>query len=316
MQRRLLLRQPNSSAIFPDELMVEIVSWLPVKHVMQLRCVNKFFNTLIFDLHFVQMHLNKSSRNLHLALRYYEPETNSCKSYLVTLTIPGLLQNQLTIFYHSDPYYQLNDYSLSRHMGHQSCMQQWVVGSCNGLICLYGVSYPSKDRWLCLWNPAMRTKSKNIWYHNHHFNFSFGYDNLTRSYKVVAVDVEVNSGRKPKGVVKVYSLGDNSWRDIQRFPLLPLYCFCFSGNNNNGVHLNGTINWLAFRDYSNGILPLDQCVILSLDLSTETYTQLLPPPGFDNVSWYHPPKLVILFLVYSYATQKGAAAMEVAEVTL
>jgi hypothetical protein len=35
-------------------------------------------------------------------------------------------------------------------------------------------------------------------------------------------------------------------------------------------------------------------VILSLDLSTETYTQLLPPPGFDNVLEYHLPKIVVL----------------------
>ncbi|XP_045831670.1 F-box/kelch-repeat protein At3g23880-like [Trifolium pratense] len=173
-----------------------------------------------------------------------------------------------------------------------------VVGSCNGLLCLIGSSTP-RDHWLCFWNPAMRTKSKNftIFFDSFPdsclFNFSFGYDNLTRTYKVVAFFVEV--GKHPRCVVKVFSLGDNSWRDIQCFPVLPLYWS--HHDTNNGVHLNGTINWIALRDYvvNSNItnITVDQCVILSLDLSTETYTQLLLPRRFDKVSCYR-PKVVVL----------------------
>ncbi|KAK2411271.1 F-box/kelch-repeat protein [Trifolium repens] len=107
-------------AIFPEEIMLEIISWLPVKHVMRLRCVNKFFNTLIFDPHFVQIHLNKSTQNSQLALicfkseSHYDPEdSNNPKDWshgLITLTIHCFLQNQFTIFHHSDPYYLLYDY--------------------------------------------------------------------------------------------------------------------------------------------------------------------------------------------------------------
>jgi F-box interacting protein len=126
----------------------------------------------------------------------------------------------------------------------------------------------------------MRTKSEKFIYGNHHFKFSFGYDNLNRTYKVVAFYVEVKpAGCDPKSVVKVFSLGNNSWRNIQCFPMLPLYQL-HSDNNNNGVHLKGTINWIAFRDYilfKSNVTTVDQYVILSLDLSTETYTQLLLP---------------------------------------
>ncbi|XP_045831661.1 uncharacterized protein LOC123923062 [Trifolium pratense] len=195
------MEEASAGAIFPNEVIVEIVSWLPVKYVMQLRCLNKFFNTLIFNPNFVQMHLNKSTRtnSQQLALICFENEKNHVNpeedwtSSLITLSIHDLLQNhKFTIFHHSDPYYLLTD-------------RPWLVGSCNGLLCLF---------------------------------------------------------------------------------------------ENDGVHyLNGTINWIAVRDDINingsVSLTVDQFVILSLDLSTETYTELLLPQRFDKVPRY-PPKLVVL----------------------
>ncbi|KAK2378419.1 F-box/kelch-repeat protein [Trifolium repens] len=292
-------------AIFPEEIMLEIISWLLVKHVMQLRCVNKFFNALIFDPHFVQMHLNKSTRNSQLALISFEsknhddpeasdnPKDWNCS--LITPSIPFLLQNQFTIFHHSDPYYLLIDFPR---------MFRSIVGSCNGLLCLFCISCscPS-DQWIYFWNPAVRKESKKFTLffdmdNNPNFNFSFGYDNSTQTYKVVAFYVEVKPGSNPKSVVKIFSLGDNSWRDIQCLPVLPLYCLLDINNNkNDGVHLNGTINWFALHDGVNinikSSLLADQCVILSLDLCTETYTKLLLPRRFDEVSRYF-PKLVVL----------------------
>ncbi|GAU33188.1 hypothetical protein TSUD_206470 [Trifolium subterraneum] len=139
----------------------------------------------------------------------------------------------------------------------------------------------------------MRTKSKEFTVSIHdcdlsEYSLSFGYDNSTQTYKVVAFYVEDKGSRNPKTMVKVFSLGDNSWRDLQCFPLIPLYWFsdkCY----HNGVHLNGTINWLAHHDYKS---VDDHYVILSLDLSTETYTQLLLPLGFDNKDDW--PKIVLL----------------------
>jgi F-box interacting protein len=157
-------------------------------------------------------------------------------------------------------------------------------------------------QWLCFWNPAMRKESKKFTlffntYSNPNFNFSFGYDNSSQTYKVVAFYAEVKPDCNPKSVVKVFSLGDNSWRGIPCLPVLPLYCLFENKYKNDGVHLNGTINWFALRDDINihGIkaAALDQCVILSLDLSTETYTKLLLPQRLDKVP-HHPPELVIL----------------------
>ncbi|XP_058732193.1 F-box/kelch-repeat protein At3g23880-like [Vicia villosa] len=92
--------------------------------------------------------------------------------------------------------------------------------------------------------------------------------------------VEIERCGNLKNVVKVFSLGDNSWRDIQCLPVIPLHWF--DARNNKDVYLNGTINWLAYcnQDYSMGVI--ENYVILSLDLSTESYTQMMLPRGFDK----------------------------------
>jgi hypothetical protein len=49
MKRRRLvvrLRLPRRAAILPEELVVEIISWLPVKHVMQLRWMDRYWQRI------------------------------------------------------------------------------------------------------------------------------------------------------------------------------------------------------------------------------------------------------------------------------
>jgi F-box interacting protein len=175
---------------------------------------------------------------------------------------------------------------------------------------LFGVSHPSKHQWLRFWNPAMGTKSKEFPIFSDHraiydFNFSFGYDNSTRTYKVVAFCMNYVE-LEPILLLKVLSLGDDDnnfcWRDIQCcFPVIPLYCLPNNSktidNYNKGAHLNGTINWIVVRDYninsSSAIITVNQYVILSLDLFTEKCTQLLLPQRFNEKLW-HTPKLVVL----------------------
>lgn len=116
-----------------------------------------------------------------------------------------------------------------------------------------------------------------------YFSYSFGHDNSTGTYKVVAFSNDMQPGFQ--SMVKVHSIGDNSWRNIQ--------CFYrkFASRHNNGVYLSGTITWLALRNYYN--VNIEKYVIVSLDLSTETYTRLILPRGFKKVPCSL-PKLVIL----------------------
>ncbi|AES87358.1 F-box protein interaction domain protein [Medicago truncatula] len=253
----------------PDELIVEIISHLPVKTLIRFRCLNKSFNTLISDPNFVKIHLKKSERNQHLAVFSYRNPYNKT-NHLLTFPVSSLHGNS-SITIHYDPCYQLNHGDGS-----------WVVvGSCNGLLCLLDrKASPARQR-LCLWNPATRTKSEFVLPQTSYSTFFLGYYYLTETYKVVAfrVMLDMDNGNA-RGTGKVLSIGNSSWRDIQCLQL-PLYWF---GPYNNGsyVYLNGTINWLALQKYldeyspffNDGRITVDEIVIVSLDLSTESHTQL------------------------------------------
>ena len=114
---------------------------------------------------------------------------------------------------------------------------------------------------------------------------AFGYNNSTDTYKVVYIQ---------KGMTRVFSLGDNVWRNIESFPL-GYYL-------DNRVHLRDSLNWLALRSYVDDyddydcayITSIEQFMIVSLDLHTETCKELLLPRGFDEVPCYEPSLCVLM----------------------
>jgi hypothetical protein len=132
-----------------------------------------------------------------------------------------------------------------------------------------------------LWNPATNTKSAEFGSFDQHYNsysmmFTFGCDILTGTYKIVASLAERDEGDDYHDwicQVRVLSLGDNCWRNINSFPLTPLI-----SDYNNGVHLSGTVSWLAIREYNIPVYDnkyiehVEQFMIVSLILSSETYT--------------------------------------------
>jgi len=286
---------PFTPVLIPDELIVEILLFLSVKTIARFKCVNKSWNTLISNPTFTEMHLKKSSQNPHFILT---STRNHPVKHVVSLPVHRLLENVSV--------------SIAGDTCHNSKEESWqVVGSCNGLLCLlfdfiFGIH---TKYWFCLWNPATRTMSDELglfWDYKSllgPFKFSFGCDYLTGTYKVVALNTESNEEKETefeglwRSKVRVFSLGDFCWREIQSFPLVPLI-------GNDGVHLSGTVNWLAIHgDYvglSDGeivqasIPHVEQFVIASLDLSTETYNRLLLPKDFNEVPCVEPSLRVLM----------------------
>ncbi|GAU45635.1 hypothetical protein TSUD_175480 [Trifolium subterraneum] len=293
---------PTSLMDLLVELIADILSRLPVKTLMQIKCVCKSWKTLIsHDSSFTKLHLQRSPRNTHLLLlpEWGRPDEEfdcSVVPFPVSLLIetpiefryPYFRLRNITIRY--DPYYQLRN---------MDCYH--IVGSCNGLICLLSNSCDTKHhcKSFRLWNPATNTLSEKLGHITERFRFTFGYDNLTDTYKVVAFSVNK---------VKVFSFSDNVWRDIQSFTVVPfdihprqLNCHQY---NNDGVYVSGAINWLAIRnkiEYEWNDITVDDFVIVSLDLATETYRQLLPPSGFVEVPPVEPCVSVLMdCLCFSY----------------
>jgi hypothetical protein len=102
----------------PEELTAEILTYLDVKTIARLKCVNKSWNALISNPTFVEKHLNKSSQNPHLTVLYKYDKDYS----LVPIPVRRLLENP-SITIQKEPSHNL-----------EFCYH--VAGSCNGLICL------------------------------------------------------------------------------------------------------------------------------------------------------------------------------------
>jgi len=230
---------------------------------MRFRCVCKYWNALISNPKFIKIHQKRSERNKHTVLieKTYPFDASEC---LVVKYLPvhGLVKDQL-----------INPCGIM----FEECRDDIaIVGSCNGLLCLFG--FNQLDIWFYFYNPATRTVSKKLGTstNTYGYMFGFGYDSLTDTYKVVNV---CQKNRE----VRVFSLGDNIWKDIPSFPDVhfPWVFVCYSC-----VYLSGTLNWLVIRNditYDWNNRTVENFAIISLDLGTETYRQLLPPRGSNEV---------------------------------
>ncbi|XP_058741960.1 F-box/kelch-repeat protein At3g06240-like [Vicia villosa] len=192
----------SSSQLFiSDDLIVEVLSLLNVKSVVRFRSVNKHWDTLISDPIFVKLHLKKSTKqNPHFLLisehRTFIPgespygSDDECEYEcgVIPYSISSLLNNP-SFALSVDSYYLVQ---------HKECSN--MIGSCNGLTCLVGESNirEYKEYWFWLWNPATRTTSPKFGFlclfynsfvfpssYDGHYNFFFGYDNSTDTYKAV-----------------------------------------------------------------------------------------------------------------------------------
>ncbi|XP_058741957.1 F-box/kelch-repeat protein At3g23880-like [Vicia villosa] len=276
-----------SPLFFPQDLITEVLS--------------KFWDTLISDPIFVKLHLKRSAkRNPQIILitghakhirgesPYGSDDESEHECGVIPYSISSLVDNpsfNLSV----DSYQLVEDKGCSR-----------MVGSCNGLICLAGdyLIREYKDHWLRLWNSATITTSPkfgcvrefrnppDIFACDRYYKYTFGWDESTDTYKVVASEFNEPEMRSN---VRILSLADNVWRKIESFPVEPMGSDLSMDSDYVGMYLKSTINWLAIRDklwyigddYKN--INVEQFVIVSLDLRTETYNQYFLPRDFDEV---------------------------------
>ncbi|KEH37782.1 putative F-box domain-containing protein [Medicago truncatula] len=288
-----------SPVILPDDLIAEVLAFLDVKSLTQLKCVSKSWYSLISDPFFVKLHLDKSSQKPHLAV--FSAQFLTQHGQLTAFSLHRLLENQST------------DVSIDDYTNYRMTMDNEyyrMVGCCNGLFCLlrYSKTEGYEEFSLRFWNPAMRSLTDELssisisCNDNNDFRFSFGYDNLTNKYKVVSF--------RPSDV-RVFTLGENNvWRNFQSFPMIPY----LSISLNVGVYVSNSLVWLALRNkvyyaydqWENLKTTIDQFVIISLDLGTETYTQMLPPRDFDEVPLFMPIVSVLMnCLCFSHCSKEN-----------
>lgn len=258
------MRSRSHPEVLPEELQIEILSWLPVKDLMRFRCVSKWWNSVVFDPVFVQLHLQKSSKNSHVLLFVVKEWVGPC-------SIDGLLENPSSTI---DGCHRFDLDFVMR------------VSVCNGLVCA-SFSYVEDEEnssdcvyYFKFWNPATRMESPDLahirldYTLSTSFAFGFGYDDSTDTYKLLAVIVDFKSKTMQ---VRVYSLGTNTnscWTTILTCP-----ASFYISEADNGCFLSHTVNWLAVRKfcYEWENISINEVVIVSYDLRKDTFRYLSMP---------------------------------------
>ncbi|PWA88864.1 F-box associated interaction domain-containing protein [Artemisia annua] len=190
----------SSETLLPtllQEIIVEILSRLPVESLLRCKSVCKEWYSLISDHHFIKSHYTLSSTNLkythHKLVISTVPRINikSCSLYDVLFNDEGSKNVGLLEL----------DYPLKHPR-----KSVWIVGSCNGLLCI-----AIEEDSLFIWNPSTR-RSNTLPYcgfkakAGSYVLYGFGYDEGSEDYKVVGISCVFKSGGRYDVKVKVFSL--------------------------------------------------------------------------------------------------------------
>ncbi|KAL8461600.1 hypothetical protein ACS0TY_032906 [Phlomoides rotata] len=233
----------------PPEIIKDILSRLPVKSLLCLRCVSKSWCSWIDSKDFIQQHLQHSFK------------TKSNRSLIVDSSSQHLFCVDLESFKRLD----IGNSQLGLFR------TKTLAGSCNGLALIV-------SDWdnLVLWNPFTRKQNKlptkpidcpepNEIY------FALGYDSKKNDYKVLRVVQACHQveDRVPLPLeTLIYSLKTNSWRRVQNFPYL------LSNDRRWGVYTNDALHSVV-KDSNNSD------VIMAFDIRKEKH-RVVPIPEFNT----------------------------------
>ncbi|XP_062162357.1 putative F-box protein At3g21120 isoform X4 [Alnus glutinosa] len=242
----------------PEDLVIQILLWLPVVSLLRFKSVCKSWYALITNQNFIAKHLlyNKNCNTQLL----FKTRDKSNEDYVVSTISHETLQVSLT--QPLPPYFELDV---------DEKFFIFVVGSCNGLVCLH--DYLALHE--VIWNPA--TKETKIvpksnlprivpaGCYTRTEGIGFGFDAKTNDYKIInflnIYNPRLSYYPSKNGVIfqiEVYSLRADSWRKVDGPP-------CFFSNREiiPGTYINGMASWAA---YSN---DWEESFLLSFDMSNE-----------------------------------------------
>ncbi|CAM8900289.1 unnamed protein product [Rhodiola kirilowii] len=252
----------------PHDIMVDILSRLPVKSLLKSRCVCKSWNSLIRNQKFTEFHLKRTMTN-----------PSHQRVLLSVKPFWSIKYDDLDDFGKDgfDVIIKKDTPSSLGCLGSNNNFE--LVGHCNGLICIvlrkgrrnhhYGDLI---ERTFCLWNPSTEESwqissddvSNDIVSSNSMFMgefyprfevFGFGYDSTIDDYKIVRLvssDYDVVQ-------VEIFTIGRRTWRK-EEVHLVSLH---FHARIHYCLFLNGALHWINRSHYG------DENKILSFNLEQE-----------------------------------------------
>lgn len=255
----------------PDEVIIEILSWLPVKSLLRFRCVAKpWLHLVSLDLNFIKLHLDRS--------KYTNPNPS-----IITLGRPPERKN--TQLHYAEEYTKCNE-SIAFDMpfpGYE------LVATCNGLLCFTDLFPNIINPCFNIWNPLVggcitisyppilsAGLSSGV-----SAVFGFGCNGGVDEFNIVTVlssEWPKSLGFKPH--VIMYTIGTNSWRVMDNVwkNIIP---------HDDSVFVNGAIHWMALK-YDD--LVTVSSLAVAFDVRDEVFREITLP---DGVQYRHEHRLKV-----------------------
>ncbi|XP_039690960.1 F-box/kelch-repeat protein At3g23880 [Medicago truncatula] len=244
----------NSPPLLPFDLVAEILCCLPVKHLLQLRCVCKSWNSLIsHDSKFAKNHLRLSTSNHD---RHDLILVSASLFYLSGCPISSIFSSAASF----TSFKWLNNHRLILNLKGDYIGR---VTTCDGMVCvridesLAFLCNPSIRKFKIL-PPLINPSQKYL-----QTSFTLVYDRFTSNYKIIALSVRDYQKNRE---INVHTLGTDYWKGIHDFPNHHLI-------QGPGIFLSDSLHWLPYdgRSGSSGK------VIVSLHLQKESYQEFSHP---------------------------------------
>ncbi|KAL9670473.1 hypothetical protein QQ045_008026 [Rhodiola kirilowii] len=269
---------PNLQTL-PDDLIVEIFSWLPASSVVKFRYLNKSCNSLIENKRFVILHLRRTVENINETRRWRVLMLRRGGKSVSCIKVDGLdkLRSQVG--------HMVVDRSICEvvPMKLDFCSDE-VIGSCNGLFCNY--SYKLKK--FMVWNPSTGVREYvDDCYHPTYWNWwsvvGFGNENdgsATDGFKIVRLTWAKRNNSNEEYYaphiaveVRIFTLGGRGWRNsVVMVPMMHLLW--------DGLYFKGALHWVDTHPSMPAAGVKRGIVVFSL--RKEKFEQIMPLPECDD----------------------------------
>ncbi|PIA34558.1 hypothetical protein AQUCO_03700088v1 [Aquilegia coerulea] len=252
-----------TSCDMPDDVIFNILLWLPVVSLLRFKSVCKSWCSLIGSSGFITQHLHHRSlaskdNDTIIAFDSEQSKNDPCTSFSFSLHSGDKFEMcgifDLPVSYDTERSFE----GLAK-----------IIASCNGIICLY-----LHEGNIILWNPAIKqhkvlpqstvTVPENE--QDVRISHGFGFDAERNHYKVVRV-VSQDAFDPPKCRAEVYNLSNDTWRSIDApFSYSILYF------DPNVPYQNRIYCWLGWVSKD-----IDLPSILTFDFTSEVFGTLSLP---------------------------------------
>ncbi|KAL5722979.1 hypothetical protein ACHQM5_006432 [Ranunculus cassubicifolius] len=269
--------------VFPEEIVLNILSRLPFDTVFNCKLVSKYWQTLIALPSFAAMHLS-----FHRKLLRLDDDDNTAAAAVAVnggnVSLGVLFSIHFTNYdrfkfgayygdYHENkPFsYTSKSMSLLNHpqLNNNKSESYEIVGSCNGLVC-YHVPFTEKHAFYVCNHMTKEfvylvDDKRHYWGEDTPKYISgFGYVQSSNEYKIVRINTV-------GGKIQVFTLGTDrrGWRDKGKIKgewLLRSNYYKFKV----GMLANGALHWLDYATMK----------IMAFDLAKEEFHQVQSPPCF------------------------------------